>query len=74
MATTTSAVDKKKSLERVKSDLPPDWQLVETEDGKKPYFWNTKTGKTSWKFPAAEGKKCEKSSPNFVFNTSMCWY
>ncbi|XP_065886432.1 uncharacterized protein [Dysidea avara] len=56
MATTTSAVDKKKSLERVKSDLPPDWQLVETEDGKKPYFWNTKTGKTSWKFPAAEAE------------------
>jgi len=59
MATTASAEDRKKSLEKVKSDLPPDWQLVET-DGKKPYFWNTKTGKTSWKFPAAEGKKYKR--------------
>ena len=46
----------------MKSELPPDWQIVETGDGKKPYYWNTKTGKTSWKFPTAEGKMCERVS------------
>ena len=37
------------------SDLPPGWEAVES-DSKKVYYWNRKTGETTWSFPEAAGE------------------
>ena len=62
-ATHVNAADKKKnpekSVEMLKKDLPPDWEIVPNTDPnvkKEYYYWNRRTNQTSWKFPHAEGR------------------
>lgn len=33
--------------------LPPGWERLHSEQGV--YYWNKRTGKTTWKFPEDEG-------------------
>lgn len=35
--------------------LPPGWEAV-TSDNKRVYYWNKKTGETTWNFPEQEGE------------------
>lgn len=57
MADTINAkAAEKKSVEMLKKELPPDWELVKNPEVKKPYYWNKRTNQTSWKFPHAEGR------------------
>ena len=36
--------------------LPPGWEAVESQDNHRIYYWNKKTGATTWKFPQQEGE------------------
>lgn len=36
--------------------LPPGWEAIRSEKDDKVYYWNKKTGATTWKFPDKEGK------------------
>lgn len=54
--TTQTRSNEKRSVEELKKELPPDWELVTSPDVKKPYYWNKRTNETSWKFPHAEGR------------------
>lgn len=54
--TTQTRSNEKRSVEELKKELPPDWELVTSPDVKKPYYWNKRTNETSWKFPRAEGR------------------
>lgn len=57
MATTVHAkATGKKSVEMLKKELPPDWEVVTAPETKKRYYWNKRTNETSWKFPHAEGR------------------
>ena len=57
MASTTHAkTSDKKNAEILKKELPPDWEVVNNPEVKKPYYWNRRTNQTTWKFPRAEGR------------------
>lgn len=36
--------------------LPPGWKAVESDKDHRIYYWNKKTGATTWKFPEHEGE------------------
>ena len=36
--------------------LPPGWEAVESDKDHRIYYWNKKTGATTWKFPEHEGE------------------
>ncbi len=36
--------------------LPPGWEALRSEKDNKIYYWNKKTGDTTWKFPEKEGE------------------
>ena len=38
----------------VDQPLPPGWEAVQKKD-QRVYYWNKKTGATTWKFPEREG-------------------
>lgn len=40
--------------------LPPGWEKVKSDQGAY-YYWDKKTGKTSWRFPEEEGIHCRCS-------------
>lgn len=52
--TETQAVDRKWIL-------PPGWEAVKS-DNKRVYYWNKKTGETTWVFPEHEGKPASRAS------------
>ena len=35
--------------------LPPGWEAVRSHTDNKIYYWNKKTGNTTWNFPKEEG-------------------
>jgi hypothetical protein len=47
-------VSRRKTSSPTKSPLPPGWERVKTDQGAY-YYWDKKSGKTSWKFPEEEG-------------------
>jgi len=36
--------------------LPPSWEALKSEKDNRTYYWNKKTGATTWKFPEKEGE------------------
>ena len=47
-------ISRKKTSSPTKSPLPPGWERVKSDQGAY-YYWDKRTGKTSWKFPEEEG-------------------
>ena len=47
-------ISRKKTSSPTKSPLPPGWERVKSDQGAY-YYWDKKSGKTSWKFPEEEG-------------------
>lgn len=43
--------------------LPPGWEAV-TSESKKVYYWNKKTGETTWTFPEQEGELADSAVCN----------
>jgi len=74
MDTTVHAkAGEKKNIEKLRKELPPDWEIVQTPEAKKPYYWNKRTNQTSWKFPQAEGKNANGGVYFDVDNIYKCF-
>ena len=50
----SNGINRKKASSPTKGQLPPGWERVKSEQGAY-YYWDKKSGKTSWKFPEEEG-------------------
>lgn len=51
--TETAGIDE---LERQQKLLPPGWEAVQSDKNQKIYYWNKKTGATTWNFPEQAGE------------------
>lgn len=40
-----------------KWSLPPSWEAVPSGKDNRVYYWNKRTGATTWKFPEEEGTR-----------------
>ena len=54
LSNTNGHISRKKTSSPPKSLLPPGWERVKSDQGAY-YYWDKKSGKTSWKFPEEEG-------------------
>ena len=54
LSNTNGHISRKKTSSPPKNPLPPGWERVKSDQGAY-YYWDKKSGKTSWKFPEEEG-------------------
>ena len=56
-------------------NLPPGWEAFESEKDNRVYYWNKKTGITTWNFPDKEGKmsvhEYQKMHTSHVLNSVL---
>lgn len=43
-------------MAEVQRTLPPGWEAIKADRNSRIYYWNKKTGATTWDFPEQEGK------------------